>query len=271
MKRRSRVAAIVCVLLFVIYGVPMFWVLLTSIKPIADVSRGGWTLLFFKPTLGAYTGIVNGALLQAARQSAVIALGTTALVLLVTVPFSYAIARVRGRWPAVVLGVLIILQMMPQTATVLPLFQIFSTWGWLDQTYAVILADAALLTPFAIMLLRPFFRSVPVAIEEAASVDGAGRWRIFRSIALPMARNGLATTGTLVFLLTWGEFIYSINFFTTPENYPLSALLTQQITQYTVNWPGLMALAVLTSLPILAVFAFTYRFLKDGLAVGAVK
>jgi multiple sugar transport system permease protein len=86
-----------------------------------------------------------------------------------------------------------------------------------------------------------------------------------------VARNGVFTVGTLIFLLAWGEFLYAVNFYLTPSKYPLSALLAQQVSAFGIDWPGLMALAVLTSIPILVVFALTYRQLKDGLTVGAVK
>ncbi len=104
---------------------------------------------------------------------------------------------------------------MPQTTNVIPLFQIFGKWHILDSTGSVILADTALLIPFATMLLRPFFRAVPVALEEAGRIDGAGSFRSFWSIVLPVARNGAFTVGTLIFLLAWGEFLYSVNFFLT--------------------------------------------------------
>jgi len=169
------------------------------------------------------------------------------------------------------LGLLIVLQMLPQTANVIPLYQVFGDWGLLDRRIGVIIADTALLTPFAVILMRPFFRSVPIELEEAASVDGASMIRTFWTVVLPVARNGAATTGTLVFLLAWGEFLYAVNFFLSPGTYPLSALLAQQVSAFGIDWPGLMALAVLTSIPVLIVYAVTYRLLRDGLTVGAVK
>ena len=108
-------------------------------------------------------------------------------------------------------------------------------------------------------------------VEPSASIDGANLFRTFWSVALPVARNGLFTVGTLIFLLAWGEFLYAVNFFLAPGRYPLSALLAQQVSAFGIDWPGLMALAVLTSIPILVVFSSTYRLLRDGLTVGAVK
>ena len=258
------------VLLTLMYGVPILWIVLTSFKSSADVF-GSQSSFAFHPVTTAYVEAFDGALLTALRQSLLISTGTTALTLLVAVPAAYGLARTTGRVSTIGLGLLIVLQMMPQTATVIPMFQIFGRWELLDSTLGVIIADAALLIPFATLLLRPFFRAVPPQLEEAGSIDGASILRAFFSIVLPVARNGVFTVGTLIFLLSWGEFLYAVNFFLSPGSYPLSALLAQQVSAFGINWPGLIALAVLTSIPILIVFTGTYRLLRDGLTVGAVK
>jgi multiple sugar transport system permease protein len=257
------------VLLFLIYAIPLAWIVLTSLKSPGAVLDSS---LLFAPTLDAYTSALSeGRLYTAMQQSLVIAAGTTALALLIAIPAGYGLARVESRVTTLALGALIVLQMMPQTANVIPLYQIFGQWGLLDTNLGVIIADAALLIPFAVLLLRPFFRAVPPALEEAAAIDGASVPRTFFSIMLPIARNGIATTGTLIFLLAWGEFLYAVNFFLSPINQPLSALLAAQVSAFGINWPGLMALAVITSIPILLLFFFTYRLLREGLTLGAVK
>lgn len=253
-----------------LYGVPILWIVLTSFKGSADVFSTQASLLF-RPTVAAYVDAVDGALADALLQSVAIAVGTTAFVLAVAIPAAYGLARTAGPITTLGLGLLIVLQMMPQTATVIPLFQIFGDWRMLDSTAGVIVADTALLIPFAVLLLRPFFRAVPPSLEEAGAIDGASVLRTFFAIVLPVARNGVFTVGTLIFLLAWGEFLYAVNFFLSPGSYPLSALLAQQVSAFGINWPGLMALSVMTSIPILLVFAATYRLLRDGLTVGAVK
>lgn len=253
-----------------LYGVPLLWIVLTSLKSPTDVFAQQTSLLF-TPTTEAYVRAFDGALFTALQQSLTIAVGTTALTLLIGIPAAYGLARISGWVTSVALGLLIVLQMLPQTANIIPLFQIFGRWGLLDSTLGVVIADTALLTPFAVILLRPFFRAVPVEMEEAASIDGASSVAQLLRIALPLARNGIATTATLVFLLAWGEFLYAVNLFLDPGSYPLSVLLAQQVSAFGINWPGLMALAVLTSLPVLAIYAVSYRLLRDGLTVGAVK
>lgn len=263
------IAILMKALLTLIYGLPLIWIVLTSFKSSGDIMDS--SNFFFRPTITAYVESLNGDLMRALGQSVIIATGTTALVLLIAIPAAYGLARTSGMIAYIGLGLLIVFQMMPQTATVIPMFQVFSDWFLLDSTFGVIIADAALLTPFATILLRPFFRAVPPQLEEAASIDGSGMLRTFWQIVLPVARNGVATAGTLIFLLAWGEFLFSVNFFLTPGKYPLSALLAQQVSAFGINWAALMALAVLSSIPILIVFSSTYRLLKDGLTVGAVK
>ena len=146
------------ILLTLLYGVPLLWIVLTSLKPSSLVFDKS-SMFVFAPTLDAYAGALDSELFTALRQSILIAVGTTAVVLLIAVPAAYGLARTRGWLVAVLLGALIVLQMLPQTATVIPLFQLFGSWRLLDSLGGVILADAALLTPFAIILLRPFFRT----------------------------------------------------------------------------------------------------------------
>jgi multiple sugar transport system permease protein len=172
---------------------------------------------------------------------------------------------------AVVLAALLVLQMVPQPMTVIPLYSVLANWGILGTLPGLILADIALFLPFAIMLLRPFVLSIPTALYEAAEIDGASMWQSFRLITVPMLSNGIFTVMSVIFISAWGEFVYAINFLPEGTVLPVSGLLAQQNTTYAANWNSLMALAVLTSLPLLIVFLFTQRRLINGLSLGAVK
>jgi len=169
------------------------------------------------------------------------------------------------------LAVLLVLQMIPQPMTVIPLYSVLASWGLLGSMAGLIVSDIALMLPFAIMILRPFALSIPSALFEAAQIDGAGRWRSFRSIAVPMMSNGIFTVMSVVFIGAWGEFVYAINFLPQGAVLPVSGLLASQNTTYAANWNNLMALAVLTSLPLLIVFIVSQRRLINGLSLGAVK
>lgn len=270
-RRREPVAGAIRAVLYVVYGLPLLWILLTSIKSQGDV-LGSSTFFIFTPTLEAYAGaLANPSLGTALLQSAQIAIGTTIFVLVLGVPLAYALARVRGVVAGLVLGLMIFLQMIPQTANIIPLFAIFARFHLLDTTGSLVLANTAMLLPWGTLLLRPFFSAIPDSLEEAASIDGANRFRIFFSVVVPLVRNGVATVGSLIFLVAWGEFVYAINLFLSPANYPMSALIAQQTSGYGVDWPALMAFAVISSIPLLVVYIFSFRLLREGLAVGSVK
>ena len=252
------------------YGMPIVWIILTSLKQETDVFSTQ-SSLFFSPTLSTYRKLLTASLFESFTNSIIIATCATVITLLVSIPAGYALARFSNKTLGFGLTALIIFQMIPQTATIIPLFQIFNKLGMLDTLPSVILADAALLTPFAILLMRPFFRSIPLALVEASQIDGASSWQSFSKISLPLARNGIATTATLIWIISWGEFLYAVNLILSPNSYPMSAILAQQVGGFGIFWPGLMALSVLASLPVAILFIFTYRLLREGLTLGAVK
>ena len=255
--------------LIALYGLPFVWLVATSLKTDTDIFSH--TGLVFQPTLGAYQQVVNGDLLRSCLNSAIIASGTTLLTLVLGAPAAYALARLRGPLLNVGLGVAILLQITPQPATLIPLYRVLGGWNLLGSQLGVIMADAALLLPFAVLIMRPFFLSVPHEVEEASVVDGAPRWRIFVQIVLPITLNGIATAATIVFFIAWGEFLYAITFLPNPAQYPISVLIAGQIGMYGIRWSNMMAIAVVASVPILVIYSFTHRLLRDGLALGSVR
>lgn len=261
---------IVKTLLLLIYAVPLLYLVLTSLKPNQDVVAHSASLIFV-PTLQGYVSAFQQGILSAALSTVLIAGMTTIVCLVIGLPTAYGLARSRTILIPIGLAVLIILQMIPQTSTLIPLYQVLGSWGLLGSYPGLVVADAAMLLPFTIVLLRPFFVSVPQELEEAAAMDGASRLGAFVRIVLPVVRNGVMTVGTLVFIITGGEFIYAVSFLSNPQQYPLSATVAQQISQYGVDWPALMAIAVLASIPTLIVFAVGQRTLVRGLSLGAVK
>jgi multiple sugar transport system permease protein len=263
-------STVIKVLLLLLYAVPLLYLVLTSLKSNQDVVAHSASLIFV-PSLDGYVSAFQQGILGAGLSTIVIAGLTTIVCLAIGLPTAYGLARSRSVAIPIALAVLIILQMIPQTATLIPLYQVLGSWGMLGSYPGLVVADAAMLLPFTIVLLRPFFAGVPPELEEAASMDGANRFVTFVRIVLPVVRNGIMTVGTLLFIMTGGEFIYAVSFLSNPQQYPLSATIAQQISQYGVDWPALMAIAVLASVPTLIVFAVGQRSLVRGLSLGAVK
>jgi ABC-type glycerol-3-phosphate transport system permease component len=272
-RRTRRWFRVVAVALGLVYLVPLLWVVLTSLKTQQQVLQDPNGIVFV-PTLDTYADVIGDGI-GAIVTSLQIAVVVTAVVLALAVPAAFALARrISRRWSiviAVTLAALLVLQMVPQPMTVIPLYSVLASWGLLGSLGGLILADIALLLPFAIMLLRPFVLAIPPSVYEAAELDGAGRWQTFRSIAVPMLGNGIVTVLAIVFISVWGEFVYAINFLPQGVVLPVSGLLAQQSSVYSTEWNSLMALAVITSLPLLLVFLISQKRLISGLALGAVK
>ena len=272
-KPLRRFFAVVAALIGLAYLVPLLWIVLTSLKT-NDQVLSDPNALVFTPTLETYREVVGDGL-GAILTSVQVGVFVTVAVLLIAVPASYALARRRSRaWDvaiATVLAALLVLQMVPQPMTVIPLYSVLARWHLLGSLGGLILADIALLLPFAVMLLRPFVLSIPEALHEAAEIDGASTFQAFLRITVPMLGNGILTVTSVVFISAWGEFVYAINFLPEGTVPPVSGLLARQNSTYAANWNTLMALAVLTSVPLLLVFVFAQKRLVNGLSLGAVK
>jgi len=261
------------IVLTLLYVIPLLWIILEALKSGAQTLTAP-NAIVFSPTLatiGSVIGEAGGSVLLSFEVTA----SATVAVILLGVPAAYALSRrTSRRWNRTVSAVLIILlflQMVPQPMTVIPLYGVLVRWHLLGSIGGLVLADTALVLPFSVLLLRPFALAVPSVLFEAAALDGATGRQTFARIVVPLLRNGIATVGAIVFITVWGEFIYATNFLSQGSRYPVSALLAQQIGKYSADWNTLMALALLTSLPLLVIFLFAQRRLTAGLTLGAVR
>ena len=267
---RSLPRRLVVLTLFLGYALPVYWLLATSLKSTQDIFAHP-AALAFRPSLSAYATVLGQGIGHAALSTFIVAGGTTAACLLLALPAAYGLSRSVSMLVPALLALLIVLQMVPQTSTLIPLFRVLGQWGLLGGYSGLIVADTAMLLPFAVLVLRPFFRAVPREIEESAAVDGASAVAIFVRIVLPVTRNGATAVATLLFIITSGEFLYSISFLSDPGKYTLSATLALQVTQYGIDWPALMAASVMASVPAIAVFALGQRSVVRGLSAGTGK
>lgn len=260
-------------LVVVVWMFPVYWMLATSLKAASDVF-GDPPDLFPSPlVLDAYQTAVldNPGVLRGMLNSTVIATGTLALTLVLGAPAAYALARLRLRFAVGFALVLLLAQMLPTINLALPLFAIFSRLGLVDSYAGLILANTSLALPFAVIILRPYFLTVPEALIDAARVDGCTRFGAFRRIALPLVRPGLVTVGALAFVLAWGEFVFGLTLATSEEMQPVTVVLNRFIGQFHTRWNDLMAVAAVTALPIIVVFAVLQRFVVSGLMAGGTK
>ena len=217
------------------------------------------------------TGIVdtlrNPAIWGYFKNSFIIAIGTTLIVMVAGVPAAYVLARHEFRGRKLYLDLILITQMFSPVVLLIPLFRLYKEMGLLGSLEGVILAGSAFVLPFSIWLLVGFFKAIPVELEEAARLDGYGRLAILFRIILPLSVPGLVATAMYAFIIGWNEFIFAVTFLPgTPEAQPISVGVFQSIGKWDIDWQRLMFMALLGTLPVLAIFAAIQKQLDRGFA-----
>lgn len=261
-------SAIVAVYLF-----PVYWMVTTSLKSPADVFASPPQLIPVSPVLTAYREAVfsNSVVQRAMFSSLVIATGTMLLTLLLATPAAYALARLRLRGSGVVILLLVLSQLLPAIVVAGPLFVMFSRVDLTNTYQAIILADVSVTLPFAVIILRPYFLTVPRELEAASMLDGSTQFGAFRNIVTPLVLPGLVTVAAFSFLIAWGEFIFGLSLNLNQKVQPITVALNNFVGQYGTEWNKMMAVATTIALPIVIVFIALQRFIVSGITSGATK
>lgn len=205
------------------------------------------------------------------KSSAIIAIGASALNMLLSIPAAYAIARLRFRGQQVALYLFLVVQMFSPVVVVISLFKTFSALNLLDSYFGLIIINAVFSMAFSIWLLSGYFKSIPVQIEEAAFIDGATRWQTVTQIILPISSPGLVTTTIYTFIAAWNEFLFALSFIQKQDKMPLTLGLYRFVGRWSSQWELLTASAFLAIIPVLVLFYIIQQRLIGGLTGGAVK
>ena len=203
--------------------------------------------------------------------SLVVALTSTTIVVLAATPAAYYTARHRFPGRSAFLLLVLVTQMFSPTALVVGLYRQFFELGLVDTYAALILTNAAFNLAFAVWILRAFFASIPREIEEAAAVDGCGRFRTLARVVLPLSLPALVTAVIFAFIAAWNEYIVALTLMTDPARKPLTVGITSYVTAYVQHWNYLFAASVLAIVPVVVLFALIERHLVGGLTAGSVK
>jgi multiple sugar transport system permease protein len=250
---------------------PFVWMILGSFKEQAEFLRTPPTWLPANPTFDNYERLT--ARLDFPRfflNSTVVAVAVTIGNLTFAPMLGFALAKLRFRGKRVLLTLVLATMMLPAAATLIPLFVLMSQFGLVNTYPGLILP--ALAGPFGVFLTRQFFAGLPDELLEAARIDGAGEFRIFWQIAMPLATPILATLGILTFLGSWNAFIYPLVMAQEPEMYTLPvALATFATGQFQADHGMLMAGSVLLVVPVLILFVLMQRWITEGIATTGLK
>lgn len=272
-RRRAMLKSVVAWLVAAFYLFPVYWMVTTSLKTREDTFASPPSLWPREVVWDSYKAAFSPeyGIMKALTNSVVIATGTLVLTLIVAVPAAYAVARLRTRFTTGMMVMLTVAQLLPAIAISIPMFVMFRQ-AHLVNTYAsIILADVSVTLPFAVILLRPYFKQFPVEVEEAARLDGLGAVGTIIRIVVPTIRPGLVMISSFSFLMAWGEFTYALTLSTKQSIQPLTVALNRLIGQYGTNWNDLMAVATIIAAPVLVLFILLQRYIVAGLAGGATK
>ncbi|QUQ65028.1 carbohydrate ABC transporter permease [Kutzneria sp. CA-103260] len=265
---RNAMAALFCV----VWLFPVYWMVNTAFKPYGDILSATPKFLPFPFTLANFADAVAKPGFLRDLGNSVLVTGSVVVVAIV-VAFLAATALTRFRFPgrrSFLIGVLVV-QMVPVPALVIPLFLSLKSVHLLDTFLGLGLTYVALVLPFTIWTLRGFLQGIPVELEEAALVDGAGRGTVIRRILLPLVLPGIIATSVFAFITAWNDFLFAYVVMKDQSGYTLPVWLVSFSTSTGTDYGGLIAASTLFALPVIVFFALVQRRLVEGMTAGAVK
>jgi multiple sugar transport system permease protein len=256
-------------LLFVL--VPFLWAISTSLKREADVLSGTVRYIPSPATFENFVQVWNdNNFSQYFMNSLLVSVLSVIVITVLSVMNGYAMSRFKFKGKGAFMLVLLATQMMPVILFVIPLFLIFKNLGMINTPYSLILFYIVLQVPFNTILMRGFISSTPKEIDEAAMVDGAGRFRIIFAIIMPIVLPGIVATSAFAFIGVWNEFLVAFSFITTPDRFTIPIGLKFMIGEFSVQYASLAAGSIIGLIPPVLLFMFIQRYLVEGLG-GAVK
>lgn len=256
---------------------PGLWIVLNSLRPTVEIMAKPpiWIPreLNFDAYRAMFSGIGQGGIpvIEYFRNSLIISISSTVIALGIGMSGGYAFARYRFRAKSSWFLGLMLTRAVPGVALSLPLFYVYARVGIIDTHFGLILAYVALNVPFTIWLIDGFFRQVPRDLAEAAQIDGCTRWQAFWQVEFPLARPGIASAGIFAFLTSWNEFALASQLTRSTASKTLPVGLLDYTAEFTIDWRGMCALAVIMIVPALLLTFAVQKHLVSGLTSGAVK
>ena len=269
--RRASITAVGVVAIF-LFAFPVYWMVSSAFKQPGDIQTYEPRFLPFPATLDNFvTAVTRPYFPDFLRNSLVISISTVLLALVVGLLAAMTVARVRFRGRRSFLLLVVVAQMAPFEALLIPMYLIFRQANLLNQIPALIITYFIFTLPFTIWALRGFIDGIPIELEESAMVDGASRWGAFRHVVLPLLAPGLVATSIFAFITAWNEFLYAYVLMRDTANFTLPVWLATFRTAFGTDWGGTMAASTLFTLPVLVFFLLIQNRMVGGVTAGAVK
>lgn len=269
-KHRNIIFNIIALIIAAIFLFPLYWIIVNSFKLDSEIFASTPTLWPHSFTLQAYKDQL-GNLAVTVRNSAIIAIGSMILSLVLSVPAAYGLAKYKVKGTKIFMLIFLITQMLPASLVLTPLFLIFSKLHMLNTYFAPILSTATISIPFVVLMLRPGFLSIPKELEEAAKIDGCNAISSFFKIVIPVSKPTVITAACFSFVYAWNDLAYSMTFNTKDAMRPMTSAIYTFMNQYGTKWNSIMAYGVLLILPCCIIFVTMQKHIVEGMTSGSVK
>jgi multiple sugar transport system permease protein len=251
---------------------PYAVMLLDALRPSSDVLQTPTTFLPRDWQFSTFSTVLSDArFLNWLKTSLIVASASTVIVLLVSVPAAYFTARFRFRGRTAFLLLILVTQMFAPTSLVVGLYREFFELTLVNTYLSIILTNAAFNLAFATWILNGFFSSIPKEVEEAAHIDGCGRFGTLWRVMLPLTRPGLVTAVIFTFIAAWNEYVVALTLMQDDAKKPLTVGINSYVTGYEQNWDQLFAASLIAIVPVVILFALIEKHLVGGLTAGSVK
>lgn len=249
---------------------PFYWVIISSFKPAdqilsPDIFPKSFTLVHYKELIEQTSYLTN------LSNSVIVSIGTMIISVLIVIPASFALYRMKFAGRKLVSRLILATYVFPGVLLLVPVYQMMAELSLVNSLFGLMVINVTFAAPFSVWLMQGFFDVVPLSLDEAASIDGAGRMRTLLQIVLPLIGPGIATISIYAFIMAWTEFAFSSVLISSEELRTLPIGLNAIMGQYTVRWGWTTAGAVLAILPVVVFFAFVGKYFVKGLTAGAVK
>lgn len=271
-QTKNIINSILAVLIAAIFLFPIYWMVSLAFK--SDNEIFGKLLTYYPHEFTIDPWIQNfsdSTFLQSLKNSLIISTLSMSLSIVFGVPTAYGMGRYKVRGSKAFLLIFLVTQMLPASLMLTPMYLIFNKVGLLGTYLGPALAIASGSIPFIIVTLRPYFKGIPVSLDDAARIDGCNVIRSFISIMIPAIKTGIITVTVLSFLSGWNDLAYSMTFNVKTEMRPLTANIYKFQTKYGMKWNCIMAYGTILVIPIVLVFVFLQKYIVGGMTAGAVK
>jgi multiple sugar transport system permease protein len=250
---------------------PIYWMLNTSLKSNIEIYQIRPTFWPQQITFDSYKTLFAGPFMQHLGNSVVVGITVSFVSVAIAVFAAYAIARWKFRGRQIMSRSVLYAYLLPRAVLFIPLYILVTNLGLGNSLWALLLIYPTITIPYATWILVPYFASIPIELEEAAMVDGAGRLSTMFRITLPLAAPAIAATMVFSFTLSWGEYLYALVMISSTGSKTIPLSLADMINGDVFAWGPLMGGAILTTIPVLALYLVANRFMVSGLAMGGVK